>query len=139
MQLLWNYALKDFFSFYKFRDIEYPWLSTQLTWNCRVNIIRGTSLESLNFTWKLVPNIVHCNHNNLPIPFLDINECANQNGGCNHVCSNNNGSYACSCRAGFFLDADKKSCSGKRKRRIFFFTIRFLTMYVYLSMSRMFK
>ena len=50
---------------------------------------------------------------------LDIDECANQNGGCDHVCTNNNGSYACSCRPGFFLDAGKHNCSGKFERNCF--------------------
>lgn len=41
---------------------------------------------------------------------LDVNECASSNGGCQHICSNVEGSYQCSCRAGFNLHPDKHGC-----------------------------
>lgn len=41
---------------------------------------------------------------------LDINECAKYNGGCQHICSNTLGAYACSCRTGFKLSGNKKKC-----------------------------
>ena len=44
---------------------------------------------------------------------LDVNECETLNGGCEHLCKNNNGSYACECNEGFFLDGNGKTCSGK--------------------------
>ena len=34
---------------------------------------------------------------------LDVDECARNNGGCDHTCTNTAGSYACSCRAGYLL------------------------------------
>ena len=43
---------------------------------------------------------------------LDIDECKISNGGCEHICSNNNGSFYCSCNAGFTLDKDHLSCPG---------------------------
>ena len=46
------------------------------------------------------------------ICFLDINECDALNGGCEHLCQNNNGSYNCKCNKGFFLDGNGKTCSG---------------------------
>ena len=43
----------------------------------------------------------------------DINECSNNNGGCEDVCNNTIGSYSCSCQAnGYNLDANRLSCSG---------------------------
>ena len=45
---------------------------------------------------------------------LDINECtAGNNGGCSQICINTIGSYACSCQAGYVLNADNRTCAGK--------------------------
>lgn len=40
---------------------------------------------------------------------VDINECAVNNGGCSHKCTNSAGSYACSCPTGWGLDARGKA------------------------------
>ena len=42
-----------------------------------------------------------------------MNECSVRNGGCQQICINTAGSYHCSCRNGYSLRADKKSCAGK--------------------------
>lgn len=42
--------------------------------------------------------------------FIDKDECATNNGGCQHVCTNNIGSYQCSCNNGFILHENKKDC-----------------------------
>ena len=44
---------------------------------------------------------------------VDINECSNSNGGCQHNCTNTIGSYYCSCAAGYSLDGNGHSCSSK--------------------------
>ena len=43
---------------------------------------------------------------------IDINECANNGGGCEHNCVNLLGSYECSCREGYSLAVDGFSCNG---------------------------
>ena len=43
----------------------------------------------------------------------DINECATNNGSCDHICTNTNGSYTCSCYDGYSLLTNGYSCSGK--------------------------
>ena len=43
----------------------------------------------------------------------DIDECATNNGNCGQTCNNTIGSYSCSCVAGYLLNADSRSCSGK--------------------------
>ncbi|KAI8489552.1 hypothetical protein Bbelb_327190 [Branchiostoma belcheri] len=43
---------------------------------------------------------------------LDIDECANANGGCEHVCTNTDGSFQCSCHLGQTLNGDGKNCDG---------------------------
>ena len=43
---------------------------------------------------------------------IDINECQNNNGGCDHTCNNEAGSYNCVCQHGFNLDEDLHGCTG---------------------------
>ena len=43
----------------------------------------------------------------------DINECSDDDSnGCNHVCTNTDGSYACYCNTGYELGIDQKTCVG---------------------------
>ena len=44
----------------------------------------------------------------------DLNECKDENGGCEHTCVNTNGSYECTCKDGYQLTKDKKKCQGKQ-------------------------
>lgn len=46
------------------------------------------------------------------IGFTDIDECQSNNGGCDHFCKNTVGSFDCSCRKGFKLLTDERSCQG---------------------------
>ena len=43
----------------------------------------------------------------------DINECSSNNGGCAHTCTNSPGSFQCSCRTGYTLAGNGRSCNGK--------------------------
>ena len=51
----------------------------------------------------------------LPCLFIlvmaDVNECLENNGGCEEECINSRGSYSCACRNGYELLPDGKSCS----------------------------
>ena len=42
----------------------------------------------------------------------DIDECKTSNGGCDHICTNTNGSYQCSCHDGYSLAEDNSHCVG---------------------------
>ena len=43
----------------------------------------------------------------------DVDECdESPNGGCDHNCTNTNGSYYCSCHDGYDLDSDAANCIG---------------------------
>ena len=44
-----------------------------------------------------------------------MNECAYENGGCQHKCINSGGSYRCECNSGYYLQADNRSCAGRVK------------------------
>ena len=45
--------------------------------------------------------------------FLDIDECATSNGGCEHTCVNTFASFYCVCRQGFTLSSDNANCEGE--------------------------
>ena len=42
----------------------------------------------------------------------DVDECATNNGGCDHYCTNTIGSFVCSCYPGYTLDVDGRTCLG---------------------------
>ena len=41
---------------------------------------------------------------------LDINECEDANGGCEHNCTNLEGGYECTCLGELIVDIDGRSC-----------------------------
>ena len=55
-----------------------------------------------------IPYILLCD-----VQLSDIDECVKSNGGCQHICKNNIGSYQCLCHNGYSLVADEYSCEGK--------------------------
>lgn len=42
---------------------------------------------------------------------IDIDECADFNGDCEHNCTNTNGSYHCTCNKDYTLDKDGYNCT----------------------------
>ena len=48
--------------------------------------------------------------------FADINECLPDNGGCDHICVNTDGSFQCSCNTSYVLAVDNKTCINGCKR-----------------------
>ena len=42
----------------------------------------------------------------------DINECDSENGGCDHNCYNEIGSFHCDCNIGYMLEDDGLGCKG---------------------------
>ena len=43
---------------------------------------------------------------------IDIDECAQSNGGCSTFCNNTDGSFSCMCDKGYELDEDGRQCIG---------------------------
>ena len=43
---------------------------------------------------------------------LDVDECLDNNGGCEYICTNTIGSFECSCQPGYDLDSDGLACIG---------------------------
>ena len=50
-----------------------------------------------------------------PLLLIDVNECAINNGGCPHSCTNALGSFTCSCNIGYVVDHDQITCIGKEQ------------------------
>lgn len=46
----------------------------------------------------------------------DIDECRLNNGGCDHICRNTVGSFECSCKKGYKLLINERSCQGEQAR-----------------------
>ena len=46
------------------------------------------------------------------IIYSDIDECVEGFDGCNHNCTNTDGSYFCTCLDGYELDGDNQTCTG---------------------------
>ena len=44
---------------------------------------------------------------------IDLNECGEDNGGCNQLCTNQGGYHQCHCLFGFTLNSDGRICDGK--------------------------
>lgn len=44
---------------------------------------------------------------------IDVDECSTTRNNCTQICTNTIGSYQCGCNAGYMLDTDGLTCSGK--------------------------
>lgn len=56
---------------------------------------------------------------NLYVIVIDTNECLTDNGGCDHICINTDGSFQCSCNASYLLVTDNKTCNAISKCKNF--------------------
>ena len=61
----------------------------------------------------------------------DINECSENDGGCEQNCENSHGSFVCKCNSGYQLNLDKRNCDGKRYSFI-------LVTFIIICLSRQF-
>ncbi len=62
--------------------------------------------------YKSIPSmLIMINFDN----YTDIDECDWNNGNCSQICNNIEGSYDCSCQAGYWLSDDEMTCYGKNK------------------------
>ncbi|KAF7272619.1 protein tolkin-like [Rhynchophorus ferrugineus] len=103
---------------YQLCEYDYVEVSSQLT--------TGKTKLHGSFCGTKVPKMISSESNFLKIAFdsdanvqktgfaavyfIDNDECATRNGGCDHDCVNTLGSFQCSCRTGFTLSENKRSC-----------------------------
>ncbi len=90
-----------------------PWTPTGRHAQVQDSTCKMTFLKIASFTqdkyWQATlfnaPSLSH----------TDVNECAQENGGCAQICTNEPGGFSCSCEPGFELSpADLKTCQGAR-------------------------
>ena len=81
------------------------------SYNCSCNT--GYSLDSNGRNCTGISLYVYAVY----ITFLltDIDECVTNNGGCSQNCSNNFGTFICSCNTGYTLFSDGLTCNGEVK------------------------
>lgn len=73
--------------------------------------------SGITFSWFRGTNCIPCHDFFLTFnSFLsDFDECEDDsNNGCSQFCHNTIGGYHCSCHHGYFLDADKHTCTGTK-------------------------
>ena len=51
--------------------------------------------------------------------FIDINECAESIDNCAQICTDTDGSYTCSCEAGYDLASNGHGCNGENNNLFF--------------------
>lgn len=66
---------------------------------------------------------------------VDLNECSQANGGCQHECVNNHGGYECHCKPGFKLHHNGKDCMGKRHESLCCYLKKLLALHVLCSLK----
>ena len=55
---------------------------------------------------------VQCMYYDTYISHSDIDECVDGTDGCDHNCTNTDGSYYCTCMDGYELESDYHTCTG---------------------------
>ena len=50
---------------------------------------------------------------NMCMIYIDIDECSMSPNPCGQICTNNEGSFVCSCNNGYVLDDNQTSCNGQ--------------------------
>ena len=70
------------------------------------------TLNSINlgneFSFSILMNVTFYDD----FVFLDIDECLLKIDKCSQLCTNTKASYECSCKTGYQLQADKRTCTG---------------------------
>ena len=60
-----------------------------------------------------------------------MNECERNNGGCEHLCENEQGEFTCKCQQGFKLQEDDLHCAGNQcKKGTYYVESVLLTSYI---------
>ena len=90
----------------------HSWGAGHTFYSCSKHILHDTcphELSAYGARHSIAALPIHC----VLISLADIDECAEGSHSCEQNCHNNVGSYTCSCRAGYRLAADGRSCIGE--------------------------
>lgn len=83
-------------------DLSYAHVRQDTPW-------QPTALAVKVYTDSTLKKLFSCIHTQ----FIDIDECLTDNGGCETTCFNTDGSFECSCDAGYILASNNFTCEGK--------------------------
>lgn len=106
----------------KYRWQECSYDSVRVYSKIRKNVINDFG----TFCGTRIPKIIMSEKNHIRLEFksdqtiqrsgffakfsTELDECQHANGGCSHMCQKSIGSFKCSCRNGFVLQSDQKTC-----------------------------
>ncbi len=92
-----------------------------MLWSCvcgclfrkTVYISKNLFMRILILVLKPFISVFHHYYHYLSLFFADIDECLENNGGCDHFCRNTVGSFECSCQKGHKLLTNERTCQGE--------------------------
>ena len=89
-------------------EVAMSWLMTIKPVQVNSMILSAYGYITISITWSITiaMYVIFCWF------YLDIDECKFNNGGCEHNCTNNNGSFFCTCLVGYKFKKDNLSCAG---------------------------
>lgn len=98
------------------------WRWTHLFWWVKIVCFPHVTVSDTCVSTCLCQQILSTQHSTDSSPlglslFTDIDECAVNNGHCEHNCTNESGAYSCQCASGYQLDQDGHGCTGKSHLR----------------------
>ena len=70
-----------------------------------------TTTAQVKYTFVICTFLPTFEHKTNYNSFTDIDECSTNRHGCEDTCTNTEGSYTCSCREGYALNEDSRTCS----------------------------
>lgn len=88
--------------------MDFPLASVQLVTLCRLTE-RAVEVGPSNHWWE--------RSNLRDLVFSDVDECELNTDGCDNMCTNTVGSFECSCRSGFQLSPNGRTCLGRWEDR----------------------
>ena len=101
----------------------------------------GLSSVGLSLGWSFIRVVFHQGGllvmgSTLTWSVADIDECLGNNGGCEQLCVNSEGSFSCACNQGYILSPDGQRCL-RESMYLFFRMVLMFMLYVGVKLRGM--